>query len=162
MTQTAMTSQQMLAKLVGFDTTSARSNLELIHWVQDYLDGYGIQSTLIHDATENKANLHAVIGPADKAGIVLSGHTDVVPVEGQAWDSDPFELRTHDGLHYARGTCDNTRAKNNATAPTVAKKWRRFSHSSRSTIVMLRPPAVVRSNRAPGNGTSPARRPGRS
>jgi acetylornithine deacetylase len=106
MTQTVMTSQQMLAKLVGFDTTSAKSNLALIHWVQDYLDGYGIASTLIHDATANKANLHAVIGPADKAGVVLSGHTDVVPVEGQAWDSDPFELRTHDGLHYARGTCD--------------------------------------------------------
>lgn len=106
MTQTVMTSQQMLAKLVGFDTTSAKSNLALIYWVQDYLDGYGIASTLIHDATANKANLHAVIGPADKAGVVLSGHTDVVPVEGQAWDSDPFELRTHDGLHYARGTCD--------------------------------------------------------
>ena len=106
MTQTVMTSQDMLAKLVGFDTTSAKSNLALIHWVQDYLAGFGVKSTLIHDATKNKANLHAIIGPEDKAGVVLSGHTDVVPVEGQAWDSDPFELRAHDGLLYARGTCD--------------------------------------------------------
>lgn len=96
----------MLAKLVGFDTTSVKSNLALINWVQDYLEGYGVSSTLIHDETETKANLHATIGPIDQSGIVLSGHTDVVPVEGQAWDSDPFALREHDGLLYARGTCD--------------------------------------------------------
>ncbi len=106
MTNATFTSQQMLAQLVGFDTISTKSNLELIHWVQGYLEGYGVQSTLIHDDTKNKANLHAVIGPADRAGVVLSGHTDVVPVEGQAWDSDPFALREHDGLLYARGTCD--------------------------------------------------------
>ncbi len=106
MTKIALSSQDMLAKLVSFDTTSVKSNLELIHWVRDYLDGYGIKSTLVHDATKSKANLHVVIGPEDKAGVVLSGHTDVVPVEGQAWDSDPFALREHDGLLYARGTCD--------------------------------------------------------
>lgn len=106
MTKAVFTSQSMLAKLVSFDTTSVNSNLELIHWVRDYLDGYGIKSHLVHDVTKNKANLHAVVGPQDRAGVVLSGHTDVVPVEGQAWDSDPFTLREHDGLLYARGTCD--------------------------------------------------------
>lgn len=99
-------SKDMLRQLVGFDTTSVNSNLNLIHWVQDYLEGYGIKSTLIHDANKNKANLHAIIGPADVPGIVLSGHTDVVPVEGQTWESDPFSLREHDGLLYGRGTCD--------------------------------------------------------
>jgi acetylornithine deacetylase len=106
MTQKKFTSKEMLQKLVGFDTVSSKSNLELIHWVQNYLKDYGIDSTLIHDAQKNKANLHAIIGPADKRGIVLSGHTDVVPVEGQAWDSDPFTLREHDGLLHGRGTCD--------------------------------------------------------
>jgi acetylornithine deacetylase len=96
----------MLAKLVSFDTTSVKTNLALIHWVQGYLEEYGVKSTLIHDETKNKANLHAVVGPADKPGVVLSGHTDVVPVEGQAWDSDPFVLREQNDLLYARGTCD--------------------------------------------------------
>jgi len=106
MTRTSFSSHEMLARLIGFDTTSSRTNLELIHWVRDYLSGFGVASTLIHDATKNKANLHAVIGPAEKAGVVLSGHTDVVPVEGQEWESDPFTLREHDGLLYGRGTCD--------------------------------------------------------
>lgn len=106
MAQHVFSSQEMLTRLVGFDTVSAKSNLDLIHWVRDYLDGYGIASTLVHDAAKNKANLHAVIGPADVAGVVLSGHTDVVPTEGQAWDSDPFTLREHNGHLYGRGTCD--------------------------------------------------------
>ena len=101
-----LNSQQMLSKLVSFDTTSSRSNLDLIHWVQNYLSGYGVSSRLVHDATGKKANLHAVIGDVGQPGVVLSGHTDVVPVEGQAWDSDPFVLRDHDDLLYARGTCD--------------------------------------------------------
>lgn len=101
-----MTSEAMLEKLVAFDSVSAKSNLELIHWIRDYLAGFGISSTLIHDATGNKANLHAVLGPRDKPGIVLSGHTDVVPVEGQDWTTDPFILRPHNGLLYGRGTCD--------------------------------------------------------
>lgn len=106
MPKTVLTSEEMLAKLVSFDTTSCNSNLELIRWVQDYLDGHGIASTLIHDPGKNKANLHAVLGPADQPGIVLSGHTDVVPVEGQDWESDPFVLREKDGLLHARGTSD--------------------------------------------------------
>lgn len=106
MTKKIFSSKEMLRQLVGFDTVSAKSNLALIHWVQEYLKEHGIESQLIHDAHKNKANLHAVIGPADKRGVVLSGHTDVVPVEGQAWDSDPFQLREHDGLLHGRGTCD--------------------------------------------------------
>jgi acetylornithine deacetylase len=101
-----LSSQEILAKLVSFDTTSSRTNLELIDWVRDYLDGHGISSTLIHDATKSKANLHAVVGPENRAGFVLSGHTDIVPVEGQDWASDPFILRDHDDHLYARGTCD--------------------------------------------------------
>jgi acetylornithine deacetylase len=106
MIKTALTAQEMLAKLVSFDTTSAKTNLELIHWVRDYLEGFGVRSELIYDATKNKANLHAVAGPEEKPGVVLSGHTDVVPVEGQAWDSDPFSLKENEGLLYGRGTCD--------------------------------------------------------
>jgi acetylornithine deacetylase len=104
--QKNLSSREILQKLVGFDTVSAKSNLELITWVRDYLNGYGIDSELIYDAAKNKANLHAILGPQDKPGVVLSGHTDVVPVEGQAWDSDPFTLREHDGLLHGRGTCD--------------------------------------------------------
>jgi acetylornithine deacetylase len=106
MSRTILSSKEMLRQLVSFDTTSVKSNLALINWVQDYLREHGISSYLIYDAHKNKANLHAVIGPEDKPGIVLSGHTDVVPVEGQAWDSDPFALRDHDGLLYGRGACD--------------------------------------------------------
>lgn len=106
MPKTVFSSQAMLEKLVSFDTVSARSNLELISWVADYLDGYGIKSTLVHDATKSKANLHAVVGPADRPGVVLSGHTDVVPVEGQDWKTDPFKLEERDGLLHGRGTCD--------------------------------------------------------
>jgi len=106
MPRKVLSSKEMLHQLVSFDTTSVKSNLDLIHWVQNYLKEHGIDSSLIYDAHKNKANLHAVIGPQDRPGVVLSGHTDVVPVEGQAWDSDPFALRDHDGLLYGRGTCD--------------------------------------------------------
>lgn len=106
MTHHTLSSREMLEKLISFDTISSKSNLALIHWVQDYLSSFGVQSHLVHDATKNKANLHAIIGPADVAGVVLSGHTDVVPVEGQAWNTDPFALHEHDGLLYGRGTCD--------------------------------------------------------
>jgi acetylornithine deacetylase len=105
-----MNSKEILQRLISFNTISAQSNLALIGWVRDYLSGYGIESTLIHDPTKNKANLTAVVQPVgkklEKPGIVLSGHTDVVPVEGQAWDSDPFQLVEKDGLLYGRGTCD--------------------------------------------------------
>jgi acetylornithine deacetylase len=97
--------QELLAGLVAFDTTSAKSNLELIAFVKTYLDGYGIASTLIPSADGAKASLFASIGPSG-GGVGLSGHSDCVPVEGQAWSSDPFKLQLRDGKLYGRGSCD--------------------------------------------------------
>ncbi|KAF5214373.1 hypothetical protein ECC02_013031 [Trypanosoma cruzi] len=100
---------QWLAKLVAFDTTSRNSNLELIHYCKDYLEGLGVKCTLLHNAERNKANLWATLpgdGGVTKGGIILSGHTDVVPVDGQKWDSDPFTLTERDGKLYGRGTSD--------------------------------------------------------
>ncbi len=99
---------EMLRRLVAFDTTSRDSNLALIHWVRDYLAGYGIAARLVHDESGRKANLFATIGPAggSAGGIVLSGHTDVVPVDGQDWSSDPFAVEERGGRLYGRGTCD--------------------------------------------------------
>ncbi|MCW5732367.1 MAG: acetylornithine deacetylase [Alphaproteobacteria bacterium] len=102
----AISPLDMIARLVAFDTTSRNSNLELIHFVRDYLDGHGIASTLIHDTSGAKANLFATIGPESDGGVVLSGHTDVVPVDGQPWESDPFRVFERDGLLYGRGTAD--------------------------------------------------------
>ena len=99
-------SLDMIRRLVSFDTTSRNSNLELIHWVRDYLDGHGVRSELMFDATGTKANLFATVGPADKPGVMLSGHTDVVPVDGQDWHSDPFAATSKDGRLYGRGTSD--------------------------------------------------------
>lgn len=100
------TTTELLSDLVAFDTTSRDSNLPLMDYVRDYLDGFGIESRLVHDETGAKANLWATIGPADRPGIVLSGHTDTVPVDGQAWSSDPFRLETRDGRLFARVACD--------------------------------------------------------
>jgi acetylornithine deacetylase len=96
----------MLGQLIGFDTISTKSNLALIDWVANYLDGHGIKSRLTYDPGKDKANLFATIGPEIPGGVVLSGHTDVVPVEGQAWTSDPFKLVERDGKFFGRGTCD--------------------------------------------------------
>lgn len=99
--------QNMLARLVAFDTTSRESNLALIGFVREYLEGHGVASTLIHNDAGTKANLYATIGQQNvPGGIVLSGHTDVVPVDGQAWAGDPFELHERDGRLYGRGTAD--------------------------------------------------------
>ena len=103
---TTLSSTDMIGRLVGFDTTSRNSNLALIDFVRDYLDGWGVPSELVFDAERRKANLYATIGPEDRGGIVLSGHTDVVPVDGQPWESDPFALKEADGRLYGRGTCD--------------------------------------------------------
>jgi len=97
--------REMLAKLVAFDTTSAKSNLELIAFVKTYLDGYGVASTLIPSADGAKASLFASIGPGG-GGIGLSSHSDCVPVEGQTWSSDPFKLQLRDDKLYGRGSCD--------------------------------------------------------
>jgi acetylornithine deacetylase len=97
---------EMIQRLVAFDTTSRESNLGLIEWVRDWLKGFGIESRLTYDATGQKANLFATIRKGARPGIVLSGHTDVVPVDGQPWDTDPFAATIKDDRIYARGTCD--------------------------------------------------------
>lgn len=95
----------ILRSLVGFATVSRDSNLSLIDWVRDYLARYGIESHLSKGPDPTKANLFATIG-SGAGGIVLSGHTDVVPVDGQSWSSDPFDLIERDGRLFGRGTCD--------------------------------------------------------
>ena len=97
---------ELLKTLVGFDTTSYNSNLELIEFIQSYLSSYGIDSTLIHDESGKKANLYATIGRTDIGGVMLSGHTDVVPVAGQDWDTDPFSLTESSDKLYGRGSAD--------------------------------------------------------
>ncbi|MFO1080248.1 MAG: acetylornithine deacetylase [Reyranellaceae bacterium] len=99
-------SVEMLRRLVAFDTTSRNSNLALIDYVRDYLAGHGVESTLVPSDDGKKANLFATVGPMVAGGVVLSGHTDVVPVDGQPWDTDPWTLTLKDGKYYARGTCD--------------------------------------------------------
>ncbi len=96
----------MLARLVAFDTTSARSNLDCVDFVRATLSDAGIECQVIPDATGQKAALHAIIGPRVEGGIALSAHTDCVPVEGQAWHADPFRLRREDGRLVARGAVD--------------------------------------------------------
>jgi acetylornithine deacetylase len=98
--------KEMLAKLVGFDTTSDESNLPLIAFVKHYLTQHGIESRLVLNEDGHKAGLFATIGPQDAGGIGLSGHTDVVPVAGQSWDTDPFTLVEKDGRLYGRGAAD--------------------------------------------------------
>jgi acetylornithine deacetylase len=96
----------LLATLVAFDTTSRGSNLALIEWVEAYLADLGVASRRVPNADGTKSNLLASIGPAVEGGVVLSGHTDVVPVDGQPWTSDPFVVTSRDGRLYGRGTCD--------------------------------------------------------
>jgi len=100
------TPREMIDRLVSYDTTSRDSNLELIHFVQEYLGNLGIACQLIHDETGAKANLFATVGPEVDGGVVLSGHTDVVPVDGQDWHTDPFQVVERDGRLYGRGTSD--------------------------------------------------------
>ena len=97
----------ILETLVAFDTTSRLSNLALIEWVEAYLDGYGVAHRRVPNHDGTKSNLLATIGPNLEGGVVLSGHTDVVPIDGQAWTTDPFKLTPkNDGRIYGRGTCD--------------------------------------------------------
>ena len=103
---TRYTPRQMLEHLVAFPTVSSQSNLALVDFVEDYLNDWGVKTWRVYDDTGEKANLYAHIGPWVEGGVVLSGHTDVVPVEGQAWDTDPFSVVEKDGRLYGRGTCD--------------------------------------------------------
>ncbi len=96
----------ILTRLIAFDTTSRNSNLELIAWVEDFLSQRGIASRRVANADGTKANLYAVIGPDVAGGVVLSGHTDVVPVDDQPWTSDPWVLSERSGKFYGRGTAD--------------------------------------------------------
>jgi acetylornithine deacetylase len=101
-----MTTAEMLARLVSFDTTSRNSNLKLIDFVRGYLDAHGVAYRVSTDPVRQKANIHAIVGPQTAGGVALSGHVDTVPVDGQAWTADPFTLRQDGGNLYARGACD--------------------------------------------------------
>jgi len=96
----------ILADLIGFDTTSHRSNLELIDYIVEYLAGFGIQAKVLAAEGQPKANLVATIGPNVPGGVVLSGHTDVVPVAGQEWTKPAFELSEDAGYYFGRGVAD--------------------------------------------------------
>lgn len=97
----------ILSKLVSFPCVGGESNLTIIHWIKDYIEEHGITTKLVPNEEGTKASLHCRIGPAVSGGVILSGHTDVVPVEGQAWDTDPFILTDKgDGRLYGRGSCD--------------------------------------------------------
>lgn len=96
----------MIERLVGFPTVSRDSNLGLIEWTRDYLAAMGVKSRLTYDAAGKKANLFATVGGGSRPGLVLSGHTDVVPVEGQAWDTDPFKATVVGDKIFGRGVAD--------------------------------------------------------
>src|SRR5271155_5205189 len=101
-----VTTAEILERLVAFDTTSRNSNLPLIAYIRELLDAQRVPYRVSTDAEGNKANIHAIIGPHEAGGIALSGHVDTVPVDGQAWSSDPFSMRRDKGRLYARGACD--------------------------------------------------------
>lgn len=98
--------ESILKKLIGFDTVSRDSNLALIQYIEDYLTGLGVTSTLIYDDKKTKANLYTTIGPKDVGGVMLSGHTDVVPIDGQDWTRQPFDMEITENRLYGRGTTD--------------------------------------------------------
>jgi len=114
---------EILRRLVAFDTTSRGSNLALIAYVEGLLAEIGVPGRRVPNADGTKSNLFATIGPMAPGGIVLSGHTDVVPVDGQPWDTDPWTLTERDGRLYGRGTCDMKGfvALALAAAPALAK-----------------------------------------
>ena len=101
-----LSAREILEKLVSFDTTSHKTNLPLMDFVEEYLASHGLSGWRVYNDTGQKANLFVSAGPDEPGGIVLSGHVDVVPVVGQAWTNDPFELTEKDGKLYGRGSCD--------------------------------------------------------
>ncbi len=106
MTPMNLSAREILEKLVSFDTTSHKTNLPLMDFVEEYLASHGLSGWRTYDETGEKTNLYVSAGPDEPGGIVLSGHVDVVPVVGQAWTSDPFELTEKGGKLYGRGSCD--------------------------------------------------------
>lgn len=117
-------SLEMIDRFIGFDTTSRNSNLPLINFAADYLAGLGAKTYLTFDAAREKANLFASFGPSDVPGIILSGHTDIVPVDDQIWASNPFRLSRRDDKIFGRGVCDmkGYLAIATAFAPEFAKR----------------------------------------
>ena len=101
-----LTPRQILDRLVGFATVSTESNLGLVDWLDSYMTGHGIETHRHWNEDRQKAALMAHAGPRVAGAVVLSGHSDVVPVAGQVWDSDPFVVTERDGRLYGRGTCD--------------------------------------------------------
>lgn len=101
-----MDTRSILTRLIAFPTVSSDPNIALMEWVRDLLANVGVEAVLIPDVSGKKANLYATIGPQGVAGVMLSGHTDVVPVAGQAWTKPPFELTEAEGRYYGRGACD--------------------------------------------------------
>ncbi len=101
-----LTARELLDELVAFPTVSSDSNLELVDFVETYLNSFDIPSIRVPNADGTKAALYAHVGPEVDGGVVLSGHTDVVPIEGQNWDTDPFQVIERDGKLHGRGTCD--------------------------------------------------------
>ncbi|GGK20251.1 acetylornithine deacetylase [Yeosuana aromativorans] len=102
-----MTVETLLEKLIAFPVLGGEPNLDIINWIKEYVEGYGVSTTLVFNEKKDKASLHCRIGPAVDGGVILSGHTDVIPVEGQDWKTDPFKLVDKgDGKLYARGSCD--------------------------------------------------------
>jgi acetylornithine deacetylase len=101
-----MNSEQILARLIAFDTTSTTSNLQLIDFVRNLLDEHAIATQLVHSDDRSRANLYATIGPDNIGGVMLSGHTDVVPTSGQDWNSDPYQMLSGDQQLIGRGACD--------------------------------------------------------
>ncbi|WP_347849876.1 M20/M25/M40 family metallo-hydrolase, partial [Planktomarina sp.] len=101
-----LSARQLLDHLVSFPTVSSDTNLPLIHFVRDYFAQHGIESVVFPSEDGNKAGLVAQVGPNVAGGVALSGHSDVVPVEGQDWSTDPWKVVEKDGRLYGRGTCD--------------------------------------------------------
>ncbi|WP_223422436.1 acetylornithine deacetylase [Tateyamaria pelophila] len=97
---------ELMTKLISFPTVSRDTNLPLVDWVEDYLNGHGITAHRYYHPDQPKAALFAHVGPDVEGAVVLSGHTDVVPVDGQPWDTDPFVVAERDGKYFGRGTCD--------------------------------------------------------
>jgi acetylornithine deacetylase len=98
--------REILEKLVSFPTVSRDTNLPLVEWVESYLSSHGVSSERVASPCGMKAHLYAQVGPETDGGVILSGHTDVVPVDGQAWTTDPWTLTERDGKLFGRGACD--------------------------------------------------------
>ncbi|WP_253929742.1 acetylornithine deacetylase [Lewinella sp. W8] len=101
-----MTATEILTALVSFPIFGGDANLEIVKWITDYLEGYGVAYQLVYNEDRTKAAIHCRVGPATDGGIILSGHLDVVPVAGQPWNTDPFKLTLIGDKLYGRGSCD--------------------------------------------------------